>query len=583
MMDNPPDAVPPEHPPDAPEEPSWSAAAAPVQAARIAPPHAFSLVWLIPLTAALIAAWLGWRTLSHEGPTIAISFRSADGLTAGQTKVKHMAVELGTVRSISLSRDMTHVVVRVAMRREAERILTGHARFWVVRPRLSGTGVSGLETLLSGAYIELDPGPPGGAPAVHFTGLEAPPALRSDEPGRTFALDADRLGSVGVGSPVLYRDHTVGEVISANPGSPGQRASLKIFVRDPYDQYVREGSYFWNDSGISVSAGSEGFHMEIESIQALLSGAVAFDTPAESLNGPVPAEPAVFTLFPSRKAAAALQYHQPLPLRIDFRGSVRGLAVGAPVELYGIPVGNVTDVKLQYDARGETVGVEVAAVVEPERIFGNGRRMSQEAMLAAVRDLVRRGLRPQLRSANLLTGQLLIALDFLPNAPPASVGLDGSTIVLPGQPGGLEDITRSLDQLVQKLDRLPLEQVADSLNGVLRSLDNSTPELRAALVSAAEAMRGARELVEKLDAGATPLLRRLPEIAANLQSTTDRANKLVGSLNGQFGGGSEVAHQLARLMAELDDTARSVRTLADFLDQHPEALLRGRSGAVRER
>jgi paraquat-inducible protein B len=583
MMDNPPDSAPPEIPPDAPEGPSWSAQSESIQTARIEARRRFSLVWLIPLVAAVIAAWLGWRTLAREGPTITISFNTASGLTAGQTKVEHKNVDLGTVRSIGLSRDMSHAVVRVAMRREAERMLTEHARFWVVRPRLTATSITGLETLISGAYIELDPGPPGGEPKRDFVGLEQPPAVRSDEPGRTFTLDADRLGSLGVGSPVLYRDDTVGEVISTTPGSPDQRASLRIFVKAPYFEYVRDGSYFWNDSGVSFVAGAEGFNVQIESIQALLSGAVGFDTPAEALATPAAAEDLAFKLFPDRKVAAASHYRRQVAFLVNFHGSVRGLMAGAPVELYGIQVGNVTDVKLQVERRTGTPSVQVGLAVQPERIFPKDDLPSPEETLSAMRELVQRGFRAQLRSANLLTGQLLVALDFFPDAPPAQVSVEGSAIVLPGQPGGLENLTRSIDEIVEKLDRLPLQQVAENLNVLLRSLGDTAPQLKSALTSAAEAMKSARELVDKLDAGATPMLRRLPEIAANLQSTTDRANKLIGSLNNQFGGTSDLPHQLARMMAQLDETARSIRTLADFLDQHPEALLRGRSGAIRER
>jgi len=582
-MDNPPDSVPPEIPPDAPEEASYSAQSESIQTARIEVRRRLSLVWLIPIVAAVAAAWLGWRTLSGEGPTITISFLAADGLTTGQTKVQHKAVDLGTVRSIGLSHDLGHVVVRVAMRREAERMLTDHARFWVVRPRLTATSVTGLETLISGAYIELDPGPAGGQPERDFIGLEQPPAVRSDEPGRTFRLDTDQLGSLGVGSPVLYRDETVGEVISTDPGSPDGRASLHIFVKAPFSQYVRDGSYFWNDSGLSFTAGAEGFNVQIESIQALLSGAVGFDTSAEALATPAAAQDLAFTLFPDRKTAAASHYRRQVPFLVVFHGSVRGLAVGAPVELYGIQVGDVTDVKLQVERRTGTPSVQVRMAVQPERIFPKNDLPSPEETLSAMRELVQRGFRAQLRTSNLFTGQLFVALDFFPNAPPAQVSMEGSAIVLPGQAGGLENLTRSLDDIVEKLDRLPLQQVGENLNLLLRSLDKSAPELRSALESAAAAMRSARELVDKLDAGATPMLRRLPEIAANLQSTTDRANKLVGSLNNQFGGSSDLSHQLTRMMAQLDETARSIRTLADFLDEHPEALLRGRTGAVRER
>jgi paraquat-inducible protein B len=208
-----------------------------------APPRAtvhrrrgFSAIWLLPIVAAVIGGYLALSNLSRRGPTITISFRSADGLTAGQTKVKHKAVDLGTVESIRLADDMSHVIVRVQMQSEAEPYLTDHARFWAVRPRLTGSNISGLETLISGGYIEMDPGASGGQSEQEFTALEDPPGVRSDEPGQTFELQAVRVGSLGSGSPVFYRDIVVGEVLGYSLPEGNGPITVKAFVRAPYDK-----------------------------------------------------------------------------------------------------------------------------------------------------------------------------------------------------------------------------------------------------------------------------------------------------------------------------------------------------------
>ena len=240
-----------------------------------------SWVWLIPLVAAGIAAYLGWRTLSEEGPQISITFNSADGLVAGQTQVRHKAVMLGQVESIRLSDDMSHVVVTVRMHREAEPYLTDKARFWVVRPRLSAGSLTGLETLVSGSFIEMDPGDREGAKDYAFTGLETPPGVRSGEPGRTFKLSAERIGSLSPGAPVFYRDIQAGEVLDYDIGNGLGPVTITVFVRAPYDALVRQGTHFWNASGISVQVGAEGVHVELASLQALLSGGVAFDAPQD--------------------------------------------------------------------------------------------------------------------------------------------------------------------------------------------------------------------------------------------------------------------------------------------------------------
>jgi paraquat-inducible protein B len=557
--------------------------AAPVFAARIR--DGFPLVWLIPLVALGIAGWLGWRTWSQQGPVITLTFVSASGITAGQTVVQHKSVTLGTVRSVNLSQDMTHVVIRVRMRRAATPVLTDRARFWVVRPRLSASSISGLETLVSGAYIEMDPGLPGGGePRRIFAGLEQPPAVRSDEPGRTYTLQSDTLGALGVGSPVLYRGTTVGEVLSHDVGKPGEPIGVHIFVRAPYDQYVFTNTYFWNDSGLSVSAGAEGFHVQVESIQALLSGAVSFYTPPGSNGFAMAAEGYRFRLFSDQKAAQTSDFHERLHFLIHFQGSVRGLSVGAPVEVYGIPVGEVTDVRLQFDPLTKTVDVPVRVELEPGRVFVKGDRPSPEESMANFADLVKRGLRAQLRSSNYLTGQLLVAFDFFPTAKPTMMKREGEDMVLPSQPSDLETLSRVADRLLQRLDAIPIDQIGQNLNATLQGLNSiaNGPELKSTLQDTAATLRRAQALMQSLDNAATPALQRLPALSASLQQSVERANRLMASVQGGYGDHSQFSREMARLMAQLNETARSLRILADFLDQHPEALIRGRAGSSGE-
>jgi paraquat-inducible protein B len=213
----------------------------------------FSFVWLIPIVAVLIAGYLGYRTLTQEGPLLTLSFETGTGLSASQTQLKYKDVALGTVESIALSRNHKRVIVKVRMTSDGASFLTSHARFWVVRPSLSAAGVSGLDTLVSGAYITLDPGLPGGHAQHDFVGLENPPGVRSDEPGSTFTLKANELGSLSSGSPVFYRDVEVGEVLGYSIGNGVGPVTIGIFVHAPYDALVRAQSHFWNSSGITVS------------------------------------------------------------------------------------------------------------------------------------------------------------------------------------------------------------------------------------------------------------------------------------------------------------------------------------------
>jgi paraquat-inducible protein B len=557
----------------------------PLPEARVQTRRPFHVIWLIPVVAAIVAAFLGWRALSQQGATISITFNTAEGLVAGQTKIRHKAVDLGTVRHINLAPDMSRVIIEADMRRQADRYLTANARFWVVRPRLAVGNISGLDTLLSGSYIEMDPGQPVGPGKMEFTGLEEPPAIRSDEPGRSFVVIADRIGSLSSGSPVFYRDITAGEVLSyemppmtSDEGS-NHRIRLHVFIRSPYDQLVHEGSYFWNASGISVQLGAEGVRLQLESLQALLSGGIAFDTPTGKRAGPPSEAGAAFPLYADQAAAVAAGFRDRIAFLSYLRGSVRGLAVGAPVELFGIQVGSVTGVHLQLDPSGQYFQVAVAFQVQPERIFGLGN-VPSEAPLATTRRLVEQGMRMQLRSANLLTGQQYVSLDFFPGATPAEAQEQDGAIVMPTLPGGLEGITASVGQILQRVQALPLEEIGRHLNAALAGLDSTVngPELKQSLRALTATLAAVQELARQASAGAGPALERLPQIAQNLQTATDRAARLLGSADTGYGANSQFRRELERLLDQVGDTARSVRLLADYLDQHPEALLRGRTG-----
>lgn len=528
-----------------------------------------SLIWLIPLVAAVIAAWLGWRTVSQQGSVVTLSFRGADGLTAGQTRVRHKAVELGEVETIRLSEDMSHVIVTVRMRREAEPYLTEKARFWVVRPRLSSGSLAGIETLVSGSYIEMDPGGRDGERRLEFTGLEQPPGVRTGEPGRTFTVKAQRIGSLGPGAPVFYRDITVGEVLGYDIGDGTGPVDVQLFIRAPYDGFVRHGTHFWNASGLSVQIGGEGVHVEVASLQAVLSGGVAFDSPRRSRPDAAEAEAGTeFPLYNSFGEAQASGYSTKLSFVTYFESSVRGLSRGAPVEFFGIQVGTVSNVALELNPATGDARVRVQLEVQPERIMDQDAAKADDA-LEGTRRLVQRGMRAQLQTASYLTGQRVVALDFVANPRPADVVTEGDSIVLPSQGGGLDNILVAVNDIAGKLDRLPLDQIGQNLNGALRS--------------ASGAMASVQDLMKKADAGLTPALRRLPEITAGLQETVARAGRTVGSIETSYGNNSQFQRELERAMTQVGDTARSIRLLADFLDRHPEALVRGRAGVAATR
>ena len=530
---------------------------------EVAERRGLSIVWLIPLVAGAIAIWLGYSTLRDQGPTITITFEDAEGLEAGKTKVKYKEVEVGLVEDVAISEDLSQIIVTARMHKEAGPYMNDGTRFWIVRPRVGAGGVSGLGTLLSGAFIEVDPG--AGEATTAFAGLEEPPPIRSDEAGRRYELHADKLGSVARGSPVYYRSVQVGQVLGYELADDQENLVVDIFVAAPHDQLVRDNSRFWNASGIDVSFGAEGVNVAVESLQALLAGGIAFDTPAIGRPGEPAAADSVFPLFENFRAVTESRYTQKVPYVVYFDGSVRGLRAGAPVEFRGMRVGSVTDVRLEIDPEQDTVRIPVTLGIEPQRIgvVGDARSAEPYVMMAA---LVERGLRAQLKSGNLITGELLVDLDFHPESPPATLDRSAEPPQIPSVPTQLEVLTASITEVLNQLAALPLPELIADLRRTVQSIEvlASSPDTKGGIAALNESANRLQALLGTLDQRLAPLLTRADATLASTQT-------LVGE-------NSQLRYDVRDLVRELTSAARSIRVFADYLERHPEALLRGKTG-----
>jgi paraquat-inducible protein B len=528
-----------------------------------------SIVWIVPLVAALIGGWIAYQTISHKGPTITISFTEGTGLEAGKTKVKYKALEVGVVKTIEFSADLSRVEVTASMHKDFETHLTAGTRFWVVRPRVGLGGVSGLETLVSGSYVELEPGPPGKL-ALRFTGLETPPVLTANTPGRQFVLRSDRLGSLQHGSPVSFRDIQVGEVLGTELAEDNESVLIHVFVKTPYDHLVRDDTQFWKASGIDVSLGADGLNVRMESLASLVAGGVAFDTPAAPAGSHTPsADGTQFQLYESYASVGESLYTQKLPFVIYFGGSVRGLSTGAPVELRGIKVGTVKDVRIEIDPETTDVRIPVVVELEPQRLTQGQHHTPKADPYKVVERLVQRGLRAQLRNGNLLTGQLFVDLSFHPETPIQRTAKSGPYPELPTIPSPLDELTNTATSVLAEIRRLPLQQIADELLGTVQGANRllNAPELLATLRSLDTALKGVQQTSGSMD-------RQFQALSSSAQQTLSSARSALEVL----GPDSPVPVKLTNAMDELAAAAHSLRVLGDYLERHPEALLRGKSG-----
>ena len=531
-----------------------------------------SVIWIIPLVAVAIGAWLAWDTWSKQGPTIRISFDTGEGLQAGQSQLKFREIVFGTVKSLELAPDHAHVIVTVDTTHDVKPLLTENTIFWVVKPRLFAGNVSGLETLLSGSYIGMVPGAAGGKPQHNFVGQEDPPILQANVPGHTFVLKAKKLGSISLGSPVFYRDLAVGEVLGWDIADMAEYATIRAFVRHPYDTYVHDETRFWNASGMSVKLAGAGVEVQMESLKALLLGGIAFETPEAEIHTAETSENHVFPLFADRDAANNASYTRKIPMIAYFSSSVKGLAPGSEVTVHGLKVGQVTEVRLNYDRAKDTVLAPVRFELEPERVVGVGVRVYKTDE-ESVEALVKAGLRASLQSASLITGQQVVALDFVTDAPPEPVTKEGEDFVMPTtEGGGFAGLASSANDLLDKVNKMPFDQIGQNLNGILKSVNDAAqgPQLKKALTDLSSMIASAQGMVQRLDT------KQLPQLTSDLEKTLTSANKLVLSLDSGYGDNTTFTRDLDRLMAQTTDAVRSMRALADLLARHPEALVKGR-------
>jgi paraquat-inducible protein B len=543
----------------------------PLPEAEVVTRDRLSLVWLLPVLALVVGGWLAFKTWSEQGPTITIGFKTASGLQAGKTKVKFKDVEIGEVTRIDVTDDLEGVRVTAQLTNGAERYLTEKTRFWVARPRVTASRVSGLETLLSGAYIAIDP-VMAGRSTRHFKGLAEPPVITTDEPGTRFRLRAPTLGSLNLGSPVYYRHIQVGQVINYQLDDDGAAVTIDVFVTKPHDRLVYTTTRFWNASGIDVDLSAEGVRLNTESLVSVLLGGIAFDTPETLDNQGAPATPEqFFPLYASRAAAHERTYLNKERYLMRFSGSVRGLSIGAPVMLHGIQVGEVLDIQLRFDPDRLAFSIPVLIEIEPERISVD---QDVDQVLAGDSDVLKKliaaGMRGQLKTGSLLTGQLYIDLDFHPDAPPAELTEHDGYRVLPTVPAPIAAITTKLRDVLAKVDAFPLEQVGDELTATLAGLRELTtaPELKRAITDLEQTLADLSTLAEQLDT----------RIAPEMTTTLREARLAVENINGLIAPDAPLNNEILRTLRDLSSAARSIRAFADYLDRHPEALIRGKGG-----
>jgi len=541
---------------DAPRDPGLSdiADAVVVRKRR----RSFQIVWVIPIVAVLVGGWLAVQAILDKGPTVTITFKTAEGLEAGKTKIKYKNIDIGEVIAIGFTKDLSHVVVTAELKKGAAPHLVEDVRFWIVKPRIAGGQVSGLGTLFSGSYIEFDRGK-STTPRKDFEGLEVQPIVTGDVPGRQFVLHGPDLGSHDVGTPVLFRRIQVGRVAASDLDKDGTGVTLKIFIEAPYDRFVNPNTRFWDATGIDFTADATGIKINTESLVSILLGGIAFETPADAPATQPADEHTVFILFPDRAKAMKRPDKEVIPFSVVFMESLRGLSTGAPVEFSGLPLGEVKAIGAEYDMEGRTFRFPIEIALYPDRVakhFKPGKRaVEQDPNLTMPRlmdQLIEHGLRAQLKTGNLLTGQMFVALDFFPDAAKAKADWTKHPPELPTTPGGFKELQHTLASFAKKLDTVPIDKIA--------------VDLRQALQSMHKMLQSTDLMVRRLDT----------ELAPKAKETLEESRKALQAAERTLAADAPLQQDAREALRQLGRASQSLRLLADFIERHPEALIQGK-------
>jgi len=523
------------------------------------------MVWVVPVVAALVGVWMIWQHVRSHGPVASVSFETADGILAGKTEVRCRSVRVGFVKSVDLAADLNSVTVRLQMDPDTRNLLTEGSRFWVVRPRVSGTDISGLGTLLTGAYIELDPGN-GPEGALDFVGLESPPATISSIPGLRLRLHADQAASLVAGSPIYYRGFEIGRIEGKTLDPAGRRIVYNAFVREEYSELIRKNTRFWNTSGIDVTAGVDGFKVRTPSFQAMFTGGVSCAVPGGMEPGVLANDGATFNLYVGENEAMNTPFDPNMRMLLLFDHSVRGLKQGAPVEFRGMPIGRVADISFQYLKGDGDMRVPVLVEIDTRLLLVDRTDRDDEADVEYLEQAVSDGLRASLKTASLITGALYVDLDYYADAVEIEVTHVADFPVMPTISSGFAQLESKLSLILDKIESLPLDEMVVKFTVAADETATTVAEARETLreVEASSAML--RAMLEK------PSIQQLPD---DLADTMIKLQNSIASLGPE----GAVQGDLLRTLDEMRAALRSMTQLANSIEEKPNSLIFGRESS----
>ncbi len=513
-------------------------------------------IWMVPLLALFIGAWMLFQHWYSQGPSFTLTVATAEGIVAGKTVIRSREVEVGRIETVELSEDYSHAVLKARLTNAAAGMLKKDSQFWVVKPRVGREGVSGLGTLLSGAYIELSPGKKGGARS-EYAMLDRPPLASLDARGLRLSLSSRDANALGAGSPISYQGFTIGQVEEAKFLPEKSEMQYQLFINAPYDVLVSSNSRFWLTPGFEVSMSSEGMKVKMDSLESLINGGITMGLPPGWLPGEPVKQNDEFVLFKDEESVLAGSLDQFIDYVFLFDNDVGGLHPGAAVQYRGIRVGTVISAPYLIDDKGvqlfKSRQIPVLARIEVQRLSHRYANAEKEQWRALFNKQFKEGLRASLKTASLLTGGKVIDLNFYPDAPVYQPLKMAGYQVFPTAQAGLDQIERKVNLILDKFVDMDMATTLTQVNSTLMTLDKTLKHVSA--VSANLEQFTGQQSTQQLPASLNQSLKQLQE---TLQT---------------YDAGSQTNQELRQSVQSLNQLMSELQPLVHSLNEQPSSLI----------
>jgi len=521
--------------------------------------NSVSMIWIVPLLAICIGGWMIFQQWQNKGVIVEVSFESAEGLEVGKTKIKSRNVDIGTLIDVRFNDDRKRIIARIEIEKSMADFLRTDSQFWIVKPRIGTNGISGISTIFSGAYIEVYPGT-FKSTSQNFIGLESPPITELGAAGLHLTLNASHGSSLSVGDPVIFRGFTVGKILTYAFDTSERQAKYNIFIAAPYDSLVTNNSHFWNTGGFSLESSTKGIKLNVATVEAFISGGVEFDVPDDLALGEPAKQYKNYPLYASKDEVLENRLYQSFEYVVLVSDSVRGLVKGAPVEYRGIRVGSVISPylsvqqshELKIENAQDVQQIPILIKIEPERLIGQSDTEEVENFNSDFIENVKAGLTASIESANLLTGSLLINLDFNGDQQP-SLEKFGPYIQIPSTRQGIAKIQDSIEQFLDSVNNLPYDQIASETTLLLGSADKTLKSLRSSIYNL-------NRLLKNKDT---------QQLSQNLNLSMLELQKTLKGLQPQSGAYRKIEKTMFKLQKTLDD----LQPMLKRINNNPSTLI----------